>query len=169
LILVLGAGPAGLTAAWELQRLGRTCTVLEQEAVVGGLSRTVEQGGFLFDIGGHRFYTRSRLVEKIWKDLLGEDLLTRNRISRIFYRGHFFQYPLDLRNVIAGLGLPEILRCAGSYASGPIGQRTISKPGSGTDSGGDSMTFSSAPTPKKSGACHVRASRLNGRRSVSGG
>jgi protoporphyrinogen oxidase len=115
LILVLGAGPAGLTAAWELQRHGRTCTVLEQEAVVGGLSRTVEQDGFLFDIGGHRFYTRSRLVEKIWKDLLGEDLLTRNRISRIFYRGHFFQYPLDLQNVIAGLGLPEILRCAGSY------------------------------------------------------
>jgi protoporphyrinogen oxidase len=115
LILVLGAGPAGLTAARELQRHGRICTVLEQEAVVGGLSRTVEQGGFLFDIGGHRFYTRSRLVEQIWKDLLGDDLLTRNRISRIYYRGRFFQYPLDLWDVIAGLGLTEILRCAGSY------------------------------------------------------
>jgi len=115
LILVLGAGPAGLTAAWELQRHGRDCTVLEQEAVVGGLSRTVDHGGFLFDIGGHRFYTRSPLVEKIWKDLLGDDLLTRNRISRIFYRGRFFRYPLDPKDVIAGLGPTEILRCAASY------------------------------------------------------
>jgi protoporphyrinogen oxidase len=115
LILVLGAGPAGLTAAWELQRQGRTCSVLEQEAVVGGLSRTVDHQGFLFDIGGHRFYTRSAFVEKIWKDLLGADLLTRNRISRIYYRGRFFQYPLDLKDVIAGLGLVEIVRCAGSY------------------------------------------------------
>lgn len=115
MILVLGAGPAGLTAAWELQRHGRTCTVLEREAAVGGLSRTVEHGGFLFDIGGHRFYTRSRLVETIWKDLLGDDLLTRNRISRIYYRGRFFQYPLDPRDVITGLGLTEILRCAASY------------------------------------------------------
>ncbi len=116
MIVVLGAGPAGLTAAWELQRHGRKCTVLEQEAVVGGLSRTVEHNGFLFDIGGHRFYTRSALVEQIWKDLLGGDLLTRNRISRIYYRGRFFQYPLDLKDVVAGLGVPEILRCAGSYA-----------------------------------------------------
>ena len=115
MILVLGAGPAGLTAAWELQRHGRTCTVLEQEAVVGGLSRTVNHRGFLYDIGGHRFYTRSALVEKIWKDLLGDDLLTRNRISRIYYRGRFFQYPLDPRDVIAGLGVAEVLRCAGSY------------------------------------------------------
>ncbi len=112
---MLGAGPAGLTAAWELQNHGRTCSVLEQETVVGGLSRTVDQRGFLFDIGGHRFYTRSGLVEKVWKDLLGDDLLTRNRISRIYYRGRFFQYPLDLKDVIAGLGLTEILRCAGSY------------------------------------------------------
>ncbi len=115
MILVLGAGPAGLTSAWELQRHGHNCTVLEQEAVVGGLSRTVDHGGFLFDIGGHRFYTRSPLVEKIWKDLLGDDLLTRNRISRIFYRGRFFRYPLDPKDVIAGLGPAEILRCTGSY------------------------------------------------------
>lgn len=115
MILVLGAGPAGLTSAWELQRHGHNCTVLEQESVVGGLSRTVDHGGFLFDIGGHRFYTRSPLVEKIWKDLLGDDLLTRNRISRIFYRGRFFRYPLDPKDVIAGLGPAEILRCAGSY------------------------------------------------------
>jgi protoporphyrinogen oxidase len=83
--------------------------------VVGGLSRTIDHQGFLFDIGGHRFYTRSAFVEKIWKDLLGDDLLTRNRVSRIYYRGRFFQYPLDLKDVIAGLGLPEIVRCAGSY------------------------------------------------------
>lgn len=115
MILVLGAGPAGLTAARELQNHGRTCSVFEQDSEVGGLSRTVNHRGFLFDIGGHRFYTRSRLVEKIWKDLLGDDLLTRNRISRIYYRGRFFQYPLDLKDVIAGLGPAEIILCAGSY------------------------------------------------------
>jgi protoporphyrinogen oxidase len=114
-ILILGAGPAGLTAALELTRLGQQCLVLERDSIPGGLSRTVEYKGYLFDIGGHRFYTSAPLVRKIWEETLGEDFLTRPRLSRIFYRGKFFSYPLEPLNVIGNLGPVEVLKCAASY------------------------------------------------------
>ena len=93
--MIAGAGPAGLTAAYELTRRGVASTVLEQEAMVGGLSRTVEYKGYRFDIGGHRFYTKVAPVEQIWFDILGDDLLRRQRLSRIYYGGQFFNYPLS--------------------------------------------------------------------------
>jgi protoporphyrinogen oxidase len=114
-VVILGAGPAGLTAAYELSNSGIPCVVLERDAVVGGLARTVEYRGFRFDIGGHRFYTKVSLVQQIWSDVLGDDLLTCKRLSRIYYKSRFFQYPLEPLNAIRGLGVTEAFRCALSF------------------------------------------------------
>lgn len=114
-VVILGAGPAGLTAAYELARRGVRPLVLEKDAVAGGLARTVEYKGYLFDIGGHRFFTKVSLVERMWREVLAGDFLTRSRLSRIYYRGKFFHYPLEPWNALRGLGLPESLRCGLSY------------------------------------------------------
>ncbi len=114
-VVILGAGPAGLSAAYELTRAGQRPVVLEKDALVGGLARTVEYKGYLFDIGGHRFFTKVPAVERMWREVLGADLLTRRRLSRIYYRGKFFRYPLEPWNALRGLGLRESLRCALSY------------------------------------------------------
>ncbi len=113
--VVIGAGPAGLTAAYELGRLGLDGVVLERDHAVGGLSRTVEHRGYRFDIGGHRFYTKVPLVQEIWDELLGADLITRDRLSRIYYRGRYFDYPLKPINALSGLGPVEALRICASY------------------------------------------------------
>jgi protoporphyrinogen oxidase len=122
-VVILGAGPAGLTAAYELSRQGVRCTVIEQDSMVGGLARTVEYKGNLFDIGGHRFYTKVAMVEQMWKQVLGEDLLVRQRLSRIFYRGKFFQYPLEPLNALKGLGPVETLHCIASYVKAHVAPR----------------------------------------------
>jgi protoporphyrinogen oxidase len=114
--VILGAGPAGLTAAYELSAHDVPSIVLEQDSVVGGLARTVEHNGYRFDIGGHRFYTKVALVEKIWREILGDDLLTRQRLSRIYYQSRFFRYPLEPFDAVRGLGLLESVRCAFSFA-----------------------------------------------------
>lgn len=114
-VIVLGGGPAGLTASYELAKHGVRSVVLEKDSVVGGISRTSEYKGYLFDIGGHRFFTRVRAVEAMWQEVLGEDFLLRRRMSRIFYRRKFFQYPLEPWNALQGLGLGEALRCVVSY------------------------------------------------------
>jgi len=119
-IVILGAGPAGLTAAYELSRMGVHCTVLERNSGPGGLARTVEYKGYLFDLGGHRFYTKAPLIERIWFDVLGDDFLTRPRLSRIYYQSKFFHYPLDPLDVIHGLGPFEVFRCALSYLKSHI-------------------------------------------------
>ncbi|MFN7953658.1 MAG: NAD(P)/FAD-dependent oxidoreductase [bacterium] len=113
--VVIGAGPAGLTAAYELGRLGLDAIVLERDHTVGGLSRTVEHRGYRFDIGGHRFYTKVPLVQELWEELLGPDLVTRERLSRIYYRGRYFDYPLKPINALSGLGPMEALRIVLSY------------------------------------------------------
>ena len=115
-VVILGAGPAGLTAAYELAQQGVRSIVLEQDSVVGGLARTVEYNGYRFDIGGHRFFTKAPYIEQIWKDVLGDDLLVRRRLSRIYYRQKFFQYPLEPFNAFRGLGPVESLWCAASFA-----------------------------------------------------
>ncbi len=114
-VVILGAGPAGLTAAYELSNLGIPCVVLERDAVVGGLSRTVDYKGFRFDIGGHRFYTKVSLVQQIWREILGADLLTCTRLSRIYYKSNFFRYPLEPLDAFCRLGLLETLRCGLSF------------------------------------------------------
>ncbi|MFI6506664.1 NAD(P)/FAD-dependent oxidoreductase [Streptosporangium sp. NPDC050855] len=114
--VVVGAGPAGLTAAYELARRGRPCEVFEADLVVGGISRTEERDGWRFDIGGHRFFTKVPRVREFWHELLDErDFPLRPRMSRIHYRGRFYDYPLKASNALANLGLVESVRCVGSY------------------------------------------------------
>jgi protoporphyrinogen oxidase len=114
-VVVIGAGPAGLTAAYELDRAAIHSVVLEKDELVGGLSRTVSHRGYRFDVGGHRFFTKVQAVERFWHDVLGHDFLRRPRLSRILYRGHYFAYPLKPLNVLLGLGPLESLRVALSY------------------------------------------------------
>jgi protoporphyrinogen oxidase len=113
--VVLGAGPAGLTAAWEAARRGLEAVVFEKDELVGGISRTVEHRGFRFDIGGHRFFTKVPSVRALWHELLGDELITRDRLSRIYYGDHFFDYPLRPWSAVRGLGPIEAVRVALSY------------------------------------------------------
>ena len=114
---VVGAGPAGLTAAYELARHGRAVEVFEATDAVGGISQTVERDGWRFDIGGHRFFTKVPEVEALWHELLDdEDFLRRPRMSRIYYRGKLFDYPLKPVNALRNLGVLEAVRCLASYA-----------------------------------------------------
>ena len=115
-VVIVGAGPAGLTAAYQLARRGVKATVLEADRVVGGISRTAECDGWRFDIGGHRFFTKVAAVEELWREILPEEeFLVRPRMSRIFYKGRFFDYPLKPANAVKGLGLVEAARCVASY------------------------------------------------------
>jgi protoporphyrinogen oxidase len=114
--LVLGAGPAGLTAAHMLAKSGVPTAVVEAQSQVGGLAQTVEIDGYRFDLGGHRFFTKSTEVQTLWHELLGEEFLLRRRQSRIYWRGKFLDYPLDGRDVIQKLGPAELLRSGLSYA-----------------------------------------------------
>jgi len=115
--LVIGAGPAGLTAAYLLAKSGAPVTVLEADPqYVGGISRTVRYKGYHFDIGGHRFFSKSREVEDLWTEILPNDMLHRPRASRIFYGGKFYSYPLKAAEALHKLGLVEAARCVLSYA-----------------------------------------------------
>jgi len=115
--VIIGAGPAGLIAAYQLGKHGLITTVIEADDVVGGISRTVERDGWRFDIGGHRFFTKVPPVSKLWHEILAEgDFLTRPRMSRIFYGGKFYDYPLKPTNALRNLGLFESTRCVLSYA-----------------------------------------------------
>jgi protoporphyrinogen oxidase len=114
-VIIIGAGPAGLTAAYTLSKRGVPATVLEADRVVGGIARTVNYKGFLFDIGGHRFFTKWNEVNQIWNEILGKKFLERPRLSRIYYRKKFFYYPLQARNALFGLGIFESIHILASY------------------------------------------------------
>jgi len=114
--IVIGAGPAGLAAAFELARLGKRAVILERSNTVGGISRTESYRGFRFDVGGHRFYTRVPEIERLWRDTLGPDLIEVKRQSRIYYRGRFFKYPIALGDALLKLGPVEATRILASYA-----------------------------------------------------
>jgi protoporphyrinogen oxidase len=116
--VIIGAGPAGLTAAYELvTRYGIASTILEADSVVGGISRTVERDGWRFDIGGHRFFTKVKEVEAFWHEILpDEDFMLRPRMSRIYYDGKYYDYPLKASNALKNLGVVEAGRCVMSYA-----------------------------------------------------
>jgi protoporphyrinogen oxidase len=116
-VVIMGAGPAGLTAAYELLKHNIPLTVVEQDAKqVGGLARTAEYKGYRFDIGGHRFFSKNQEVEELWTEILGDEMLTRDRLSRIYYRGRFFAYPIKAANALWNLGPIEATRCLASYA-----------------------------------------------------
>ncbi|SFM26117.1 NAD(P)/FAD-dependent oxidoreductase [Methylobacterium pseudosasicola] len=114
--LVIGAGPAGLTAAYLLSKQGRSVTVLERDpAQVGGISRTVSHNGYLFDIGGHRFFSKSKAVVDLWDEILPNDFIERPRLSRIYYRGKYYAYPLKAFEALRNLGLLTSAACVASY------------------------------------------------------
>src|ERR1700739_625107 len=111
-----GAGPAGLTAAYELCKNGQPVVVLESDPrYIGGICRTVEYHGYRLDIGGHRFFSKSREIEELWTEILGADLLERQRSSRICYRGKFFSYPLKPFETLSALGVMESALCVLSF------------------------------------------------------
>jgi protoporphyrinogen oxidase/predicted dehydrogenase len=112
---ILGGGPAGLTAAYFLGRRGRPAAVFEADGSVGGIAKTIEFNGYRFDLGGHRFFTKLQPVQQLWQEMLGGEFLTRSRLSRIYYQGKFFAYPIRAKDVVGRLGLVESTRCALSY------------------------------------------------------
>ena len=117
-IAVVGAGPAGLTAAYLASKRGWPVQVLEADPdYLGGLSRTVEHRGYRFDIGGHRFFSKSEVIEALWTEILPDGMLVRPRSSRIYYKGRFFSYPLRAGEALFRLGPVEAVRCLASYVA----------------------------------------------------
>ena len=115
-IVCIGAGPACLTAARKLAMEGAAVTVLERDPVhVGGISRTENYKDFRFDVGGHRFFSKSAEIEALWDEILGDQLITRPRKSRIFYNGKLFDYPLRAMDALTKLGFFESFLCVASY------------------------------------------------------
>src|ERR1700747_3509202 len=115
-IFVIGAGPAGLTAAYCLTKQTRSVIVIEKDPVyVGGISRTVRYKDFLFDIGGHRFFSKSKEVVDLWREILPDDFITRRRLSRIYYGGKFYSYPLNAFQALRNLGIFTSTLCMLSY------------------------------------------------------
>ncbi len=108
--VIAGGGPAGLTAAYELSKHGKSCVVLESDPrMVGGISRTDHYKGYRFDIGGHRFFSKSDEVNRLWREILGEELLTRTRLSRIYYDRKFFHYPLKPADALMKAGVLAVV------------------------------------------------------------
>ena len=114
-LIVIGAGPAGLTAAYELVHYGVKPIVLDQDERVGGLAQTVEYKGFRFDIGGHRFFTKVSVVQGLWRTMLGREFLKRPRLSRIYYHRKLFDYPLKPLNALSKLGIGTAFSVVMSY------------------------------------------------------
>ncbi|NQT79715.1 MAG: NAD(P)/FAD-dependent oxidoreductase [Candidatus Aminicenantes bacterium] len=119
-VIILGAGPAGLTAAYEACKRGLHPIVFEKDNEVGGISKTVSYKNYLFDIGGHRFFTKYEEVKDIWKKILGDNFLTRPRLSRIYYNNSFFYYPLKPLNALKNLGLRNSFLVLLSYINSQI-------------------------------------------------
>ena len=131
-VVVMGAGPAGLSAAYELTRHGTPVTVIEKDAdTVGGIARTLEFMGCRFDVGPHRFFSKSAEIEALWTEVLGDEIRPVSRLTRILYRGKFFDYPIRASNAFLGLGPVETARCVASYAQARL--RPVADPKSFED------------------------------------
>ncbi len=115
-VVIIGAGPAGLTGAYELQRGDPSIksVVLESGDIVGGIARTESHRGYRFDIGGHRFFTKVGEVEQVWNEVMGDDFITVPRLSRIYYRDKFYDYPLKPMNALRNIGIYETFRIVAS-------------------------------------------------------
>ena len=116
-VAIIGAGPAGLTAGYLLTKAGKTVAIIEKDATyVGGISRTVEHEGYRFDIGGHRFFSKSQQVVDLWNEILPDDFIQRPRMSRIYYEGKFYSYPLRAFEALNNLGILRSTVCMASFA-----------------------------------------------------
>src|ERR1700693_1657474 len=116
-VCVIGAGPAGLTVAYLLTKAGVPTTVIESNPrYVGGISRTESYKGFLFDIGGHRFFSKSKEIVDLWNEILPDDFIERPRLSRIFYRRKFYTYPLNALEALRNLGVFQSSLCVAAFA-----------------------------------------------------
>ena len=116
-VFVIGAGPAGLTTAYCLTKHSPSVIVIEKDPLyVGGISRTVRYGNFLFDIGGHRFFSKAKEIVDLWQEILPDDFITRSRLSRIYYGGKFYSYPLNAFEALRNLGIFTSMACMLSYA-----------------------------------------------------
>lgn len=113
--VIIGGGPAGISAAQTLIERKIPCLLMEKDRQMGGLCKTVEYKGFRCDIGGHRFFTKNKEIQAVWEKTLGDEFLVRQRLSRIYYRGKFFYYPLRVGNALAGLGPVESVKIVLSY------------------------------------------------------
>lgn len=115
-VVIIGAGPAGLTAGYLLTKAGKSVAIVEKDPIyVGGISRTVEYNGYRFDIGGHRFFSKSQEVVDLWNEILPDDFIERPRMSRIYYEGKFYSYPLRAFEALRNLGFWRSALCMGSY------------------------------------------------------
>ncbi|QNE31987.1 NAD(P)/FAD-dependent oxidoreductase [Sphingomonas sp. NBWT7] len=120
-VAIIGAGPAGLTAAYLLGKAGYSVTVIEKDPrYVGGISRTVEHDGYRFDIGGHRFFSKSKDVVDLWNEILPHDFIERPRMSRIYYEGKFYSYPLRAFEALWNLGIWRSALCMASFAKAKL-------------------------------------------------
>ena len=116
-VFIIGAGPAGLTSSYLLTKQGISTTVIEADPVyVGGISRTANYKDYLFDIGGHRFFSKSKEVVDLWKEILPQDFISRPRLSRIYYDGKYYSYPLKAFEALGNLGVVESALCVLSFA-----------------------------------------------------
>lgn len=114
-LVIIGAGPSGLSCAYKLSMAGEPSILIEKESAVGGLCRTINFGGYLFDIGGHRFFSESAEINTLWKNIMADDMLRVQRLSRIYYKKRFYNYPLSFFNTFRNLGPVETLSCVTSY------------------------------------------------------
>ena len=114
-VAVIGAGPAGITAAYQLAKGGAQVDVFEASNTVGGLCRSFELWGQKVDLGPHRFFSQDPRVNQLWLEVAGSDYRMVDRLTRILYRHRFFQYPLKPANALWNMGVPNAVRCLGSY------------------------------------------------------
>jgi protoporphyrinogen oxidase len=119
-VVIIGAGPAGLIAAYELVKQSVNPIVIEQADKVGGIARTECYKDYRFDIGGHRFFTKIGEVEQLWQEILGSDFISVPRLSRIYYRGHFFNYPLEPFDALRKLGIINSVLILLSYVQAKL-------------------------------------------------
>src|SRR3954462_4292373 len=130
--VVMGAGPGGLCSAYVLSKAGVPTTVLEQARFVGGLARTIrrqtEYGEFRFDIGGHRWFTKNDELNALFREVVADELLWVNRISRIYFDGRYVDYPLKITNALRAIGPVVSARAIADYATTRLSHRFSSEP-----------------------------------------